>query len=43
MTQNGLGVNKAIAGGIYNDVVEVTVLAYGRGVKMMKWSMSMMT
>ena len=43
VTQNGLGVINAIARGIYNDVVEVTVLAYGRGVKMMKWSKSMMT
>ena len=25
VTQNGLGVNNAIARGIYNDVVEVTV------------------
>ena len=43
VTQNGLGVNNAIARGIYNGVVEVTILAYGRGVKMMKWYMSMTT
>ena len=43
VTQNRLGVNNVMARGIYNDVVEVTVLAYGRGVKMMKWSMSMTT
>ena len=43
LTQNGLGVNNAMARRMYSDVVKVTVLAYGRGVKMMKYSMSMTT
>ena len=42
VTQNGLGVNNAMARGIYNggipqyqDDIEVTVLTYSRAVKIM--------
>ena len=46
VTQNGLGVNNAMARGIYNGVVEVTVENFSfvcKGRMMVKWSKSMMT